>query len=148
MSDKIDQIHAHEILDSRGSPTVSVSVLTKNGHLGVASVPSGASTGSHEAHELRDGDNARYRGKGVKKACRNVNMKIAPKLRGMAVARQRDIDQLMIEMDGVYPGYGLAQHKGYGTEGHLSCLYRLGPSPIHRQSFHPISDIMQGHLSE
>ena len=57
-------------------------------------------------------------------------------------------DRLMIEMDGVYPGYGLAQHKGYGTEGHLSCLYRLGPSPIHRQSFHPISDIMQGHLSE
>ncbi len=57
-------------------------------------------------------------------------------------------DRLMIEMDGVYPGYGLAQHKGYGTEGHLSCLCRLGPSPIHRQSFHPISDIIQGRLSK
>ncbi len=100
MPDKIDQIHAHEILDSRGNPTVSVSVLTHNGFLGVASVPSGASTGSHEAVELRDGDMARYRGKGVKKACRNVNMKIAPKLRGMSVTSQREIDQLMIEMDG------------------------------------------------
>lgn len=100
MSDKIDQIHAHEILDSRGNPTVAVSVLTRNGVLGSASVPSGASTGSHEALELRDGDKKRYGGKGVKKACRNVNMRIAPKLRGMRVTDQREIDDLMIKLDG------------------------------------------------
>ncbi|PIR47648.1 phosphopyruvate hydratase [Candidatus Uhrbacteria bacterium CG10_big_fil_rev_8_21_14_0_10_50_16] len=100
MSDKIDQIHAHEILDSRGNPTVAVSVLTRNGVLGTASVPSGASTGSHEAWELRDGDPKRYGGKGVKKACRNVNMRIAPKLRGMRVTDQRGIDDLMIQLDG------------------------------------------------
>ncbi|HBU28106.1 TPA: phosphopyruvate hydratase [Candidatus Uhrbacteria bacterium] len=100
MSDKIDQIHAHEILDSRGNPTVAVSVLTRNGVLGTASVPSGASTGSHEALELRDGDPKRYGGKGVKKACRNVNMRIAPKLRGMRVTDQRGIDDLMIQLDG------------------------------------------------
>ena len=100
MTDKIDQIHAHEILDSRGNPTVAVSVLTRKGVVGSASVPSGASTGSHEALELRDGDPKRYNGKGVKKACRNVNDKIAPKLRGMAVSDQRGIDELMIQMDG------------------------------------------------
>ena len=100
MSDKIDQIHAHEILDSRGNPTVSVSVLTRNGVVASASVPSGASTGSHEALELRDGDPKRYGGKGVKKACRNVNMKIAPALRGMKVTDQRAIDELMINLDG------------------------------------------------
>jgi enolase len=100
MPDKIDQIHAHEILDSRGNPTVAVSVLTKNGILGTASVPSGASTGTHEAYELRDGDDTRYRGKGVKKACRNVNTKIAKLLRNMPVSSQRDIDAAMIELDG------------------------------------------------
>ncbi len=100
MPDKIDQIHAHEILDSRGNPTIAVSVLTKNGILGTASVPSGASTGTHEAYELRDGDESRYRGKGVKKACRNVNTKIAKVVRNMAVTAQRDIDAAMIELDG------------------------------------------------
>ena len=100
MLDKIDQIHAHEILDSRGNPTVAVTVLTKKGVLGTAAVPSGASTGSHEAMELRDGDKKRYRGKGVLKACRNVNNKIAPKLRGMNVTAQREIDDIMIQMDG------------------------------------------------
>ena len=100
MPDKIDQIHAHEILDSRGNPTVAVSVLTSKGVLGSAAVPSGASTGSHEALELRDGDKKRYRGKGVKKACKNVNQKIAPKLRGMVVTKQREIDDLMIKLDG------------------------------------------------
>jgi len=100
MIDKIDQIHAHEILDSRGNPTVAVSVLTKKGIVATASVPSGASTGSHEAVELRDNDPKRYGGQGVKKAVRNVNMKIAPKLRGMSITKQREIDEIMIQMDG------------------------------------------------
>lgn len=100
MPDTIDQIHAHEILDSRGNPTVAVTVLTKSGAMGHAAVPSGASTGTFEAHELRDGDASRYRGKGVKKACRNVNTKIVQALRGMDVTHQRDIDARMIELDG------------------------------------------------
>ncbi|MBT6253723.1 phosphopyruvate hydratase [Candidatus Uhrbacteria bacterium] len=100
MSDTIDQIHAHEILDSRGNPTISVTILTKKGVLGTAAVPSGASTGSHEAVELRDGDMKRYGGKGVLKAIRNINNKIAPKIRGMKITAQREIDELMINMDG------------------------------------------------
>lgn len=100
MSDVIDQVHAHEILDSRGNPTISVTILTRKGVLGTASVPSGASTGSHEAVELRDGDMKRYRGKGVLKAVRNINNKIAPKIRGMKITSQREIDDVMIQMDG------------------------------------------------
>jgi enolase len=97
---KIESIHAHEILDSRGTPTLNVTVLLKNGLSGSASVPSGASTGIHEALELRDGDKKRYRGKGVLKAVANVHKKIAPMLAGMNVTRQRDIDAAMIELDG------------------------------------------------
>ena len=100
MSSAIEHIHAHEILDSRGNPTLNVSVLLKNGKIGRASVPSGASTGTHEALELRDGDKKRYRGKGVLKAVRNVNTKIAKELRGMSVLHQREIDQKMIMLDG------------------------------------------------
>ncbi len=100
MPDHIDQVHAHEILDSRGNPTVAVSVLTKNGAMGHAAVPSGASTGSHEAWELRDGDTRRYGGKGVKKACRNINHTLAPALRGMRVTDQRGIDEVMRRIDG------------------------------------------------
>ena len=100
MSSVIEYIHAHEILDSRGNPTVNVSVLLKNGKVGRASVPSGASTGTHEALELRDGDKKRYRGKGVLKAVRNVNNKIAKELVGMSVYRQREIDEKMIMLDG------------------------------------------------
>ncbi len=96
----IESIHAHEILDSRGTPTLNVTVLLKNGLSGSASVPSGASTGIHEALELRDGDKKRYRGKGVLKAVSNVHKKIAPMLAGMNVTRQRDIDAAMIELDG------------------------------------------------
>jgi len=97
---KIESIHAHEILDSRGHPTLNVTVLLTNGLSGSASVPSGASTGIHEALELRDGDKKRYRGQGVLKAVSNVNKKIGPALAGMNVTRQRDIDALMIELDG------------------------------------------------
>lgn len=96
----IKQIHAWEILDSRGNPTVRVKVILENGVAGVASVPSGASTGSHEALELRDGDQRRYGGKGVLKACANVNKIIAPLLYGHIVTEQRTIDELMIKKDG------------------------------------------------
>ncbi|MBI4591997.1 phosphopyruvate hydratase [Candidatus Uhrbacteria bacterium] len=96
----IESIHAHEILDSRGNPTLNVTVLLRDGTSGSASVPSGASTGDHEALELRDGDKKRFHGKGVLKAVANVHKKIAPKLIGMDVTRQRDIDALMMELDG------------------------------------------------
>ncbi len=97
---KIESIHAHEILDSRGNPTLSVTVLLENGVSGSASVPSGASTGVHEALELRDGDKKRYHGQGVLKAIANVHKKIAPALRGMNVTHQRDIDAVMLALDG------------------------------------------------
>lgn len=100
MSHLIESIHAHEILDSRGNPTVDVTVLLNDGTIGRASVPSGASTGVHEAHELRDGDKKRYRGLGVLKAVGHVKHTIAPALRGMDVTRQREIDAKMIELDG------------------------------------------------
>jgi enolase len=100
MKHSIESIHADEILDSRGNPTVQVSVLLKDGTVGIASVPSGASTGIHEVLELRDNDKKRYKGKGVLKAVRNVNTTIAKALRGMNVEKQREIDQIMIELDG------------------------------------------------
>ena len=95
----IEDVRAWEILDSRGNPTVQVEVTLESGDRGVASVPSGASTGSFEAVELRDGDKGRYFGKGVQKAVENVNKKIAKKLIGMNVYEQRKIDQEMIKLD-------------------------------------------------
>ncbi|MDT8446822.1 MAG: phosphopyruvate hydratase [bacterium] len=96
----IDSILAREILDSRGNPTVEVDVILASGILGRAAVPSGASTGEHEAVELRDGDKGRYLGKGVANAVDNVNDIIAPELEGMLVSEQTEIDQLMRELDG------------------------------------------------
>ncbi len=100
MSCKIETIHAHEILDSRGNPTLSVAVLLENGTTGHAMVPSGASTGVHEALELRDKDKNRYHGKGVLKAAKNVNTKINKHIRGMRVTEQMKIDEAMIMLDG------------------------------------------------
>ena len=97
---KINKINAREILDSRGTPTVEAEVILDCGSIGVASVPSGASTGEHEAIELRDGDPDRYFGKGVLKAVSNVNEIIAPHLVGMNVLEQVAIDRLMIDLDG------------------------------------------------
>ena len=94
----IIKVHARQILDSRGNPTIEVDVVTENGVLGRAAVPSGASTGEHEAVELRDGGKA-YMGKGVLKAVHNVNAIIAPELMGVSVFEQNHIDQLMIELD-------------------------------------------------
>ena len=96
----IEKVHAREILDSRGNPTVEVEVTLECGIKGRASVPSGASTGENEALELRDGDKARYGGKGVLKAVENVNTIIAPALEGLDVRDQRGIDHLMLELDG------------------------------------------------
>ena len=95
----IEEIKALEILDSRGNPTVQVEVITEGGFSGIASVPSGASTGSFEAVELRDGDKTRYMGKGVQKAVENVNKKIAKKICGMNVYEQRKIDEELIKLD-------------------------------------------------
>ena len=97
---KIQKIVAREILDSRGNPTVEVDVTLENGVMGRASVPSGASTGEHEALELRDGDKKRYGGKGTLKAVANVNEKIAPVLLGHCVFDQRGIDHKMLALDG------------------------------------------------
>jgi enolase len=96
---KVKSVRAREILDSRGNPTVEVDLVTVEG-LFRAMVPSGASTGSHEAVELRDGDKARYKGKGVQKAVENVNKIIAPKVVGFDVTDQRGLDRLLIELDG------------------------------------------------
>lgn len=96
----IINILGREILDSRGNPTVEAEVILESGHKGVAAVPSGASTGSHEALELRDEDPKRYRGKGVKKAIKNINRLIAPRLMGKDVLDQKGIDSTMIQMDG------------------------------------------------
>ncbi len=96
----IESVYAREVLDSRGNPTVEVEVLTESGAFGRALVPSGASTGVHEALELRDGDKSRYGGKGTLKAVANVNDLIAPELIGMDVRDQVAIDHLMIELDG------------------------------------------------
>jgi enolase len=93
-------IQAREILDSRGNPTIEVEVLTEAGYTGRAAVPSGASTGKYEALELRDGDDARYLGKGVTGACRHVEENIAEVVLGMDVQEQRDIDLSMLELDG------------------------------------------------
>ena len=97
---EIVDVMAREILDSRGNPTVEVEVTLDDGTIGRAAVPSGASTGIHEACELRDGDKARYGGKGVQKAVDNVNGEIAEALLGMNVLDQTGIDKMLIELDG------------------------------------------------
>src|SRR6478735_6397772 len=96
----IFDIQAREIIDSRGNPTVEVDVILAGGAIGRAAVPSGASTGEHEALELRDGDTKRYLGKGVSKAVRNVTQKILPELRGVDALDQLTVDQIMLKLDG------------------------------------------------
>lgn len=96
----IAHIHARQILDSRGNPTIEVDVITESGSIGRAAVPSGASTGTHEAVELRDNDAKRYLGKGVENAVNNVNSTISEELIGMEVSDQRSLDMTMIDLDG------------------------------------------------
>lgn len=97
---KIKEVKAREILDSRGNPTLEVKVILDDGSLGKGLVPSGASTGVHEALELRDGDKERYNGKGVLKACENVNKKISEKIIGEGAYDQQKIDKILLELDG------------------------------------------------
>ena len=96
----ITDVYAREVLDSRGNPTIEVEVYTDSGAFGRALVPSGASTGEHEAVELRDGDKSRYLGKGVLKAVDNVNNVIAEEIIGYNVLSQVEIDHLLIKLDG------------------------------------------------
>lgn len=96
----IHNIIGREILDSRGNPTIEVDVILESGIIGRASVPSGASTGIYEAHELRDGDSSRYLGKGVSRAVENIQKEIVPALIGMDALEQALIDRLMIDLDG------------------------------------------------
>ena len=100
MNSAIEIIHAREILDSRGNPTIEVDIKLKNGSRGRAAVPSGASTGEHEAIELRDGDKKRYLGKGVCKAVTNINTIIADTLKGFDATNQSQLDTIMIDLDG------------------------------------------------
>lgn len=129
----IIDVHARQILDSRGNPTIEVDVTTQNGFVGRAAVPSGASTGIHEAVELRDGDKSKYLGKGVLKAVDNVNTTIAEALRGVDVFEQNTIDKIMIDLDGsenkgvlganAILGVSLAVAKAAAQESHQP-LYR------------------------
>src|SRR5919205_190453 len=100
MSTLIEEIVAREVLDSRGNPTVEVDVQLESGDIGRAIVPSGASTGAHEALELRDGDKGRYGGKGVLKAVENVNTTIAEALNGLDAADQVGVDNELLALDG------------------------------------------------
>src|SRR5712692_8345172 len=100
MSTKIVKVHARQVIDSRGNPTVEADVILEGDLLGRAAVPSGASTGEHEALELRDGDKSKYLGKGVLKAVANVNGEIAKAVAGLDAADQRALDKRMIELDG------------------------------------------------
>src|ERR1035441_10027105 len=100
MSTKIVRVHARQVIDSRGNPTVEADVILEGGVVGRGAVPSGASTGEHEAVELRDGDKARYLGKGVLKAVANVNGPIAKEVTGRNALDQAGLDQAMIALDG------------------------------------------------
>ena len=150
---KIVHVASREILDSRGNPTLEVDVITESGYLGRAQVPSGASTGEHEACELRDGDKARYLGKGVLKAAGNVSGVIKENLIGMDVTRQGDIDRLMLELDGTENKTNLGANAILGAS--LACakagaeacglpLYRyLGGSLTERMPV-PMMNIING----
>lgn len=132
----IQSVHARQILDSRGNPTVEVEVRTENGFMGRAAVPSGASTGIHEAVELRDDDKSVYLGKGVLKAVQNVNEIIYPELLGLSVYEQNQIDKIMIELDGTANkgklganailGVSLAVAKAAAQEAGLSLFRYVG----------------------
>ena len=96
----IKKVTAREILDSRGNPTVEASVVLEDGTVGIAGVPSGASTGSFEAHELRDGDEKRYLGRGVAAAVSGISRVISPALSGACATEQGEIDRLLVDLDG------------------------------------------------
>ena len=149
----IENIHAREILDSRGNPTVEVEVTLEDGSFGRAAVPSGASTGVHEALELRDGDKKRYGGKGVKKAVGHVNKEIADALTGMDALDQGAIDRAMIELDGTphkkklganaILGVSLATARAAATSCDLPLFRYLGGAAANRLPV-PMFNILNG----
>ena len=153
MPNTICCIHGREILDSRGTPTLEVDVCLEGGAIGRAAVPSGASTGEHEAVELRDGDAKRYGGKGTLKAVKNVNMLIAPKIVGMDARDQVEIDETMIALDGTpnkgklganaILGVSLAVAKAAAAEAHLP-LYKYLGGPSARVLPVPMCNILNG----
>ncbi len=153
MSLAIEFVQARQILDSRGNPTVEVDVLLEDGTLGRAGVPSGASTGEHEAVELRDGDKGVYVGKGVQKAVDNVNTFIAPELIGMDPREQEGIDRLMIDLDGTpnkaklganaILGVSMAVAKAAAEASGLP-LYRYLGGPAARTLPVPMMNILNG----
>jgi enolase len=149
----IELIRGREILDSRGDPTVAVDVVLADGSRGTAMVPSGASTGAHEAVELRDGDKTRYRGKGVRKAVSNVDDVIAPELIGEDAADQTAIDKLLLELDGTPNKSKLGANAILGVS--LACaraaanavglpLYRYLGGPLARTLPVPLMNILNG----
>jgi enolase len=149
----IEMIRGREVLDSRGDPTVAVDVMLGDGSRGTAMVPSGASTGAHEAVELRDGDKTRYRGKGVRKAVSNVDDVIAPELLGEDAADQTAIDRLLVELDGTPNKAKLGANAVLGVS--LACaraaanavglpLYRYLGGPIARTLPVPLMNILNG----
>jgi enolase len=149
----IDNIHAREILDSRGNPTVEVEITLEDGSFGRAAVPSGASTGVHEALELRDGDKKRYGGKGVKKAVGHVNKEIADALTGMDALDQGAIDRAMIKLDGTpnkrtfganaILGVSLATARAAATSCDLPLFRYLGGAAANRLPV-PMFNILNG----
>ena len=149
----IEDVNAREILDSRGRPTIEVEVWLENGAMGLAQVPSGASTGSFEAHELRDGDAARYGGKGVLQAVENVEEKIAPEIYGMNALDQESIDRAMLELDGspnkanlganAILGVSLACAKAAATAMELP-LYRYLGGPLANLLPVPMMNVING----
>ncbi len=149
----IEQVVAREILDSRGNPTVEVEVVLESGDVGIAAVPSGASTGAHEAVELRDGDRNRYGGKGVLRAVENVNTTIADAIAGLDATEQVAVDRLMIDLDGsenkgnlganALLGVSLAVAKAAASELNLS-LYRYLGGPFADVLPVPMLNILNG----
>ncbi len=152
MSTIVD-VHAREILDSRGNPTVEVDVTLESGAAGRAAVPSGASTGEHEALELRDGDSKRFLGKGVQKAVANVIEKIGPAVRGLDASQQVDVDRAMLDLDGTpnkgalganaILGVSMAVARAAAVESGLP-LYRYLGGPLARTMPVPLMNILNG----
>ena len=146
----IDQIRARMILDSRGNPTVEVDVYLEDGSFGRAAVPSGASTGAHEALELRDDDPEYYLGKGVERAIENIHERIAPALEGMDALEQRAIDETMLALDGTTNKSELGANAILGVS---MAVAALTPCRAHwvqklRKLAFPVADGVRLHLHQ